>query len=174
MPFRSVHNEKSSMQTVQESRAAKAVREAMDTGRPLVYIQSSEEQRVERVLAEVGRGETPVWTWSLTEGMRRDGAPAEAGTQDPRKALDFVVAHPGGAIFHLKDFHEPLRESAEIRRRLRDVYASSLDRHKFVVISSPVRFVPEEVERSLLFLQLRPPDLLELTSFLRDETRGAL
>jgi len=156
------------MQTVQESRAAKSVREAMEPGRPLVYIQSSEEQRVERVLAEVARGETPVWTWSLTEGMRRDGTPAEDGTQDPRKALDFIVAHHGGAIFHLKDLHEPLRESSEIRRRLRDVYASSLNRRKFVVISSPVRFVPEEVERSLLFLELRPPDMLELTAFLRD------
>ena len=159
------------MENVQESRAAKSVREAMDTGRPLVYIHSSEEQRVERVLAEVARGETPVWTWSLTEGMRRDGAPAEHGTQDPRKALDFIVAHPGAAIFHLKDFHEPLRESAEIRRRLRDVYASCLDRRKFVVISSPVRFIPEEIERSLLFLELRPPDMVELTAFLRDETR---
>jgi SpoVK/Ycf46/Vps4 family AAA+-type ATPase len=174
MRFPNVHNEKSSMENVQESRAAKSVREAMETGRPLVYIQSSEEQRVERVLAEVGRGTTPVWTWSLTEGMRRDGTPVEAGTQDPRKALDFIVAHPGDAIFHLKDLHEPLRESSEIRRRLRDVYASSLNRRKFVVISSPVRFVPEEVERSLLFLQLRPPDMLELTAFLRDETGGSL
>ena len=42
------------MENVQESRAAKSVREAMETGRPLVYIQSSEEQRVERVLAEGG------------------------------------------------------------------------------------------------------------------------
>ncbi len=160
------------MPNIQESRAAKAVREAMESGRPLVYVQSSEEQRVERVLAEVARGETPVWTWSLTEGMRRDGAPAEPGTADPRLALDFIVAHPGGAIFHLKDLHEPLRESAEIRRRLRDVYAGSLNHRKFVVISSPVRFVPEEVERSLLFLQLRPPDMTELMAFLREQTGG--
>ena len=101
------------MENVQESRAARSIREAMETGRPLVYIQSSEEQRVERVLAEVAaRRDIPVWTWSLTEGLRRDGAPAEAGhRRTPRKALDFIVAHPGGAIFHLKDFHEPLRES---------------------------------------------------------------
>ena len=53
------------------------------------------------------------------------------------------------AIFHLKDFHEPLRESAEIRRRLRDVYESCRGQRKFVVITSPVRFIPEEIERSL-------------------------
>src|SRR5437899_361745 len=137
------------MHNVPESRAAKAVRDAMNSGRPLVYIQSAEEQRVERVLAEVARGETPVWTWSQTEGLRRDGAAAEADTRDARRALDFIVEHPGGAIFHLKDMHEPLRDSSEVRRRLRDVYASSEEGRKFVVISSPVRYVPPEVERSL-------------------------
>ena len=73
------------------------------------------------------------------------------------------------AIFHLKDFHEPLRESPEIRRRLRDVYESCLNHRKYVVISSPVRFIPEEVERSVMFLELRPPDLIELTDVLREE-----
>ena len=77
------------------------------------------------------------------------------------------------AIFHLMDFHEPLRASAEIRRRLRDIYESIRGRRKFVVITSPVRAVPEELERSLLFLELRPPDLIELTAFLREESGEA-
>jgi SpoVK/Ycf46/Vps4 family AAA+-type ATPase len=162
------------MSNAQESRASQTIREAMQTGRPLVYIRSAEEQRVARVLAEVSRraGDVPVWTWSLTEGLRRGDGAAEPGTHDPRQALDFIVRHEGAAIFHLQDFHEPLRESAEIRRRLRDVYAAGLDKQKFVAISSAVREVPEEIERNLLFLELRPPDLVELTGFLREETRG--
>jgi SpoVK/Ycf46/Vps4 family AAA+-type ATPase len=152
------------------------IREVFESGRPLTYVRSAEEQRVARVLVEVGMrllasGPVPVWTWSLTEGMRRGDDPAEAGTEIPRGALDFIIAHKGAAIFHLKDFHEPLRESAEIRRRLRDLHESCLDRQKFVVITSPVRFIPEEIERSLIFLELRPPDLVELVEFLRDETR---
>ncbi len=83
--------------------------------------------------------------------------------------LDFIAAHPEAGIFHLKDFHEPLRESPEIRRRLRDLYESCRDQRKFVVISSPVRAIPEEVERNILFLELRPPDVVELVDFLRDE-----
>ena len=82
------------------------------------------------------------------------------------------VAAYSAAIFHLKDFHEPLRESPEIRRRLRDVYQSCFDRRKFVVITSPVRYVPEELERSVMFLELRPPDLVELVDFLREEAPG--
>lgn len=158
-----------------EGRAAKTVREIFESGRPVTYIHSAEEQRVAGVLREVARRVSaepvPVWTWSLTEGMSRGQEAAEPGTQDPRIALDFIVAHETAAIFHLKDFHEPLRDSPEIRRRLRDVYESCLDFGKFVVISSPVRFIPEEVERSILFLELRPPDLVELVEFLREESR---
>jgi len=111
----------------------------------------------------------PVWTWSLTEGIRRDGAAVEPGTESARAALDFIAAHSGAAIFHLKDFHEPLRDSAETRRRLRDIYDSCRDQRKYVVISSPVRFIPEEIERSLMFLELLPPDIPELTDLLVEE-----
>jgi AAA+ superfamily predicted ATPase len=157
-----------------ESRAAKVIREIFESGRPLTYIRSAEEQRAGRVLREVGlrlynSTPVPVWTWSLTEGMHRDGEPAEAGTDAPRAALDFIALHPATGIFHLKDFHEPLRESAEIRRRLRDLHEGCLDRQKFVVITSPVRFIPEELERSIVFVELRPPDLVELTEFVREE-----
>ncbi|MBV9769823.1 MAG: AAA family ATPase [Bryobacterales bacterium] len=161
-----------------ESRAAKTVREIFESGRPLTYIRSAEEQRVARVLVEVAEdlrasGPVPVWTWSLTDGMRRAGeTTSEPGTETARGLLDFIIAHRGSGIFHLKDFHEPLRESAEIRRRLRDVYESCLDKGKFVVITSAIHFVPEEVERSIMFLELRPPDRIELVEFLREETRN--
>ncbi len=153
-----------------ESRAERTIRELFASGRPLVYIRSSEEQRVARLLSGMG---LPVWTWCLTEGMRHNDAPAEGATQDARRALDFIIAHEGEAIFHLKDFHEPLRDSAEVRRRLRDVYQCCLQRRKFVVITSPVRFIPEEVARSVAFLELRPPDRVELLEFLRELVRAA-
>ncbi len=159
-----------------ESRAAKAIREGFESGRPLTYVLTAEEQRVARVLGEVGRimgGSTPipVWTWTLTEGLRRDGSAAEPGTTDGRRALDFVIAHAGTAIFHFRDFHNALRDSAEVRRRLRDVYESCLDQSKFVVISSPVRLDAEDLERAILFLELRTPDHVELVEFLDEETR---
>ncbi len=159
-----------------ESRAAKTLREVFESGRPLTYIRSAEEQRVGNVLREAARGlagsaSVPVFTWSLTSGMHGDKDAAQSGTRDPRAALEFIAAHKGAAIFHLKDFHEPLRDSAEIRRRLRDIHESCLDQLKFIVITSPVRFIPEELERSILYLDLKPPDLVELVAFLRDETK---
>ena len=91
-----------------ESRAAKMIREVFGSGRPIAYIRSAEEQRVARVLREVAH--SPVWTWSITEGMRLEGEKA-ADADTPRAALDFIAAHERAAIFHLKDFHEPLRDS---------------------------------------------------------------
>jgi SpoVK/Ycf46/Vps4 family AAA+-type ATPase len=131
------------------------------------------------VLRDVGRRmnklePVPVWTWTLTEGLRRDGEATETGTQSPRGVLDFIVAHNGRGIFHLKDFHEPLRDAPEIRRRVRDLYATCQGQEKFVVITAPVRNIPEEVERSMLFLEIRPPDLIELVDFLREETSGTV
>lgn len=162
--------------TSTESRAAKTLREIFQSGRPLTYVRSAEEQRVARVLREAGQKfflsmQAPVWTWSITEGMRADDGEVESGTHDPREALDFIAAHRDPAIFHLKDFHEALRESGAIRRRFRDLYDACFDRQKFVVISSPVRYVPEEIERDLVYLELLLPDQIELGDFLRDEAR---
>jgi SpoVK/Ycf46/Vps4 family AAA+-type ATPase len=148
------------------------IREIFQSGRPLTYIRSAEEDRVEKLLREVGLklfGSSAIWTWSLTEGLRRDNQGPEANTQDPGNALNFIAAHTSGSIFHLKDFHEPLRDSADVRRRLRDVYKNCRDLRKFVVITSPVRFIPEEIERSTVFLELRPPERTELVEVLREE-----
>jgi SpoVK/Ycf46/Vps4 family AAA+-type ATPase len=160
------------------------IREIFESGHPLTYIRSAEEQRVARLLREAGRrmsgsAPIPVWTWSLTAGMRgeqgetsvhnrREGAQAGA---TPREALDFIVAHKEPAIFHLKDFHEPLRQSPEIRRRFRDLYEACLDQWKFIVISSAVRYLPEEIERDLVYFELHLPDTIELVDFLRDEVK---
>jgi SpoVK/Ycf46/Vps4 family AAA+-type ATPase len=158
-----------------EARALAALREIFEAGRPLAYIRSSEEHRVSTLLHEAAQRffakPLPVWTWSLTEGMRGDaGKEATKDARTPRGALDFVVAHDGPAIFHFKDFHEAMRESPEIRRRLRDLYGLCFDKNKFVVISSPIRDVPGELTRSVAYVELSVPDIDELSDFLQEET----
>jgi hypothetical protein len=158
------------------SRALTSLLDILRSGRPLVYIRSAEEGRVAELLRDSAQQLTPaspvpIWSWSLTEGLAREGAKAEASAlaKDPREALDFIAAHKEPGIFHLKDFHEPLRDSAGVRRRLRDLYGICLDKQKFVVITSPLKFIPEEVERSFIVIDLAPPDLPELIDFLRAE-----
>jgi hypothetical protein len=156
------------------SRALQSLCRLLESGRPLVYVHSSEERRVSVLIRKAAERLYPaaadVWTWSLTEGMRCGGGEAPANASTPRGALDFIELQRGPAFFHLKDFHEPLRDSAEVRRRLRDLYESCLGKGKFTIITAPVRFIPEELERSIACLELRPPDLVELFELLRTET----
>jgi AAA+ superfamily predicted ATPase len=173
------------MEILLHSHAATTLLEIFKSGRPLVYVRSAEEDRVGGLLRSVGRQlgaptPLPVWTWSLTQGLFSGEQAAQAGSDnsdnaaapcfcDPREVLDFIAQQSSPAIFHLKDFHEPLRESAGVRRRLRDLYQLCLDRQKFIVITSPLRVIPEEIERSLVVVDLLPPDLTELVAFLRSE-----
>ena len=154
-----------------ESNALRTLREIVGSGRPLVYIRSPEEHRVVSLVREAATtffpSPVPLWTWSLTEGMRGTDGASGGKPLGARDALDFVVTHDGPAVFLLQDFHEPIRESAEIRRRLRDLYGACLDRGKFVFISSPVKVVPVEIERDISYLELALPDLPELIAFLR-------
>ncbi len=159
----------------QDSRALRALRDVVQSGRPLAYVRSPEEQRVSALLRDIAAtsfpSPVPLWTWSLTEGFRRDGDKASKALA-PRAALDFVASHDGPGVFLFKDFHEPMHDP-EIRRRLRDLYDACFDRGKFVWISSPVKFIPEELERAMVYVELGVPDLEELVAFLRREAAAA-
>ena len=163
---------------LKESRSLATLREIFESARPLAYLRSSEEHRIAELLRAAAQvfftPPVPVWTWSLTEGMRRLDAPngGDASALSPRAALDFVAAYEGGAIFHLKDFHEPLREAPEIRRRLRDLYDYCFDRGKFVIISSPLQYIPEELARHIIYIELSLPDPIELVAFLQREAKA--
>ncbi len=157
-----------------ESKALAALREIIESGRPITYIRSTEEHRLRTLLRGAAESffaePVPLWTWSLTEGLRREnGESAGEETRQPRQALDFIADYEGPAIFQLKDIHDSIRESPEIRRRLRDLYDACFDRGKFVVITSPVLELPDEISRDVVVLELTVPDVTELESFLRDE-----
>src|SRR3989449_11309351 len=116
-----------------ESRALRTLGEIVESGRPLAYIRSAEEQRVTTLLREIaGRcfsSAVPLWTWSLTEGMRRDdGTGGEL--LGPRAALDFVATYDGRALFLFKDFHRSEEHTSELQSRLHLVCRLLLEKKK--------------------------------------------
>ncbi|MDD2711205.1 MAG: AAA family ATPase [Verrucomicrobiae bacterium] len=160
-----------------ESCALAELREIFDSGHALVYLCSAEERRISQLLRAAAASffVSPVelWTWSLTGGLRREGdPPARLDLAAPGAALDFIAKHPEPAIFHLKDIHEALNHAPEIRRRLRDLDAEDSGPRKFTVISAPIRSIPEELARCLVYLELTTPDMAELTDFLRAEAEA--
>jgi ATP-dependent 26S proteasome regulatory subunit len=158
-----------------ESLALNEIRGLVQAGRPLIYLLSHEEGRVAELLNEAANtlfpNPVPLFTWSVTEGMRGPQGLVESGDGGPRAALDFVAAYEGAALFLLKDFHEPIRQSATVRRRLRDLYASCLDSGKFIFLASAVREIPDEMSRDVALLELRTPDLPEIVDFIEREAR---
>jgi SpoVK/Ycf46/Vps4 family AAA+-type ATPase len=158
--------------TPTQSRALRTLADIVESERPLAYVRTAEEQRLTTLLREIAATcfptPAPLWAWSLTDGMRRDDA-TDGKLLGPRAALDFIGAQEGPALFLLKDFHEPMREAPDIRRRLRDLYELCSDRKTFLLICSPVKFIPEEIERDIVYVELAVPDLPELVDFLRRE-----
>ncbi len=154
--------------------ASAALRELILGGRPLIYIWSPEEGRVQHLLEEAARTlfstSPPVLTWTSTEGLRHsDTTPASATPLDPGGLLDFIAEYDGAAIFQLKDFQEYMRNDSTIRRRLRDLYALCIDSGKFLVVVSPLREIPEDLSRQMALMELQAPSLDELMDFMRRE-----
>jgi ATP-dependent 26S proteasome regulatory subunit len=144
----------------------------MDAGRPLIYLQSAEEDRAVAVLsrlAEQGRGgRVDLFIWSVTEGLRLNGKPTQDQPDSPRGILDLIIGHDKPAIFLLKDFHEFLHD-VYVRRRLRDLYYECLRTGKFAVICSPVKIIPDEINHEVAFSDLPRPDSKELEELLQAE-----
>jgi ATP-dependent 26S proteasome regulatory subunit len=157
--------------------AFESLRELIQGGRPLIFICSSEESRIQHLLGEAAQvlfpSPVPVFSWASTGGLlHADGSCASANTLDARGILEFIAEYRGPAIFQLKDFHEYMRGDSEIRRRLRDLYTLCLDTGKFVVITSPVREIPEELSRQVALMELLPPGLEEMLEYVgRELTR---
>ena len=158
------------------SRALARLKDLIDAGRPLIYIHSPEEARIQQLAREAGArlfpAPVPVYSWTLTDGLRGPDGSAVPATTEPRAALDHILAHHGAALFVLCDFHEALRDSEDVRRRLRDLYAACLDSGKFIIISSPVAFVPDELTRDLVVIDLPLPDLDEMRAIVQEEAEA--
>ncbi len=126
------------------SQALASLQELIQGGRPLIYIYSSEESRVQHLLKSASlslfSNPPPVLNWSSTAPLHHpDGGAASATPLDAYGVLQFIADHEGAGIFQLKDFHEFMRSEPAIRRRLRDLYALCTNTDRFLVITSAGR-----------------------------------
>ncbi len=156
------------------NRSLAAIKELVDAGRPLIYLKSAEEERVQHLLLDAAQqlfsSPVPVFTWSVTEGLRgSDGTSVGETTVQPRAALDWIIGYEGPALFNLRDFHDPIRHSPEVRRRLRDLCEACFDRGKFTFVSSPVIHIPDELQRDIVLIDLPLPNFEELRAFIEGE-----
>jgi len=126
----------------------------------LIYLVSSEESRVEKRVAEVGKKRNrKVYTWSITEGFQAvDDSENYGDIKDPLRALDFIVNQEKNAIFVLRDFH-PFLQDPSVVRRLRDAnkYFRTGQYFRHIVILAPVLKAPMELEKEMALLDYDLP-----------------
>ena len=133
----------------------------------ILYVVSWEEDRVERVLRDIGeKREKKLYTWTITRGMLQEaGAQADLATTDPLKALDFVMETADAALFVLRDF-DPFLDDPVVERKLRDVARSLRASYKTLIIVSPVMKIPQHLEKDITVIDYPLPDMAELTKLL--------
>jgi len=114
---------------------------------PLIAIETSEEARLERILAEVATSlRLPFFIWSVTTGLKRFGSlSAIYDSQPPLKALNNVGAMPGEGLFLFKDLHR-FFDKPEIVRKLRDLAPSFKMDRRVIVLSAAQLTLPAELQ----------------------------
>ena len=132
-------------------------------GYPLVYVVSSEEDRVEETLRAIGerdegsRQARQGIRWSITEGfVRLDGTP-HSDVRDPIAALEYADNFEGNAVFVLRDFHPYLKDPSVVRK-LRDLSHSLYHPHRrHIVMLSPILKLPTELEKQVAVVDFDLP-----------------
>ncbi len=138
---------------------------------PIVYVNSSEEERVEHAIEAVrdslAKNPRKLLFWSITEGFTGDEEFTDL--RDPIKALDFILRYEDGGIFALRDFHPDLKDPVVVRR-LRDCHRVFKDseRPKTVILLSPMLRVPSEVEAEVAVVDFNLPSREELAGLLKE------
>lgn len=107
----------------------------------------------------------PVWTWSVTQGLRRDGMTMQMGTQDPKQALAFIAALTDAGVFVLNDIRPSLADPAVVRR-IKEI-ALNAKPGQSLVITGPTAEVPVELAGIALPWTLEPPAKDEVAALVR-------
>jgi len=127
---------------------------------PLLYIPTTEEERVETAIADCGQrlGKRAIYIWDFVEGYQDNPNNENIGKRNPLQALEFVEKLPDqvSGIFILRDFHRFL-EDVSIARKLRNLARRLKSQPKNVVILSPQLQIPTDLAEVLTVVDFPLP-----------------
>ncbi len=138
----------------------------------LLIVESVEEPRVVelfRKLTEGGR--RPMYTWSVTAGLCRNGRPVQKVLHaDPTAVLRELAQRRDAAVYLLLDMHPFLDDPVHVRL-LKDIaYSREQAGHTVVLVSHAVTVPPELKALSARF-ELKLPGAAQLEQIVREEAR---
>jgi SpoVK/Ycf46/Vps4 family AAA+-type ATPase len=134
---------------------------------PIITIETTEEERVEQLLTQVGLDlDVPVYNWSVTKGLARLRGEPIYHTDDPDQALANMALLAGDAIFLLKDFGRYC-ENDKICRRLRELAENFRKARRSIVLTGASVQLPPDIYGDAVPFQIGLPDTEELLSAVR-------
>ena len=141
---------------------------------PVVAVDTLEEDRLVELLGRVARRlDVPLFTWSRTQGLVREGKDqATYDTADPFKMLAHLEAAAAPGVVLLADFHPYLGDPLLVRKLREALPAFTSDRRALVLSGHGVRLPPEIGKQGVPY-RLSLPDLEEIQAELRKVVRTA-
>ena len=149
---------------------------------PLIYVVTSEEERAVQSIACLDP-KRRTFVWSVTQGLIERSPKAEGSsylsnsrTASPEMAIDEAIKCKDEAIFIFKDLH-PFFGNPNVTRSLRDAVTAFKSTKKSLVLLSPVKDIPIELEKDVVVIDFALPDMTELNRVLTqqlDPIRGKM
>ncbi|MGI9336104.1 MAG: AAA family ATPase [Gammaproteobacteria bacterium] len=141
---------------------------------PLIVIETHEERRVRELFEQLAlKLASPLFVWTVTEGLARAGALAlepQTHTREPKEMLGQIKATRSPGIYLIADFHPYLDEPVLVRY-LKDIALAHPDvAHTLVLISHELK-VPPELERLSAQFELSIPDRGRVRSVVLEEAQ---
>ncbi|TWE01259.1 SpoVK/Ycf46/Vps4 family AAA+-type ATPase [Pseudomonas sp. AG1028] len=146
----------------------------LDSKVKLVLIESWDERRVLETLTglAVRRG-LSLFTWSITEGLRRGDIAGEAfadgSSHDPEAALRLIKADPQASLYVMCDLHPFLDDNPKLVRLLKEVAMADGAHAPTLVLVSHACRLPPEVQRYAARFNVALPGEDELLAIVREE-----
>jgi SpoVK/Ycf46/Vps4 family AAA+-type ATPase len=131
----------------------------------ILYLVTSEESRAEAAIMETAKAlKRNLKVWSITEGLfSATNSKDVQQIEDPIEALLKLKGGDPQTIFVLRDFN-PFFSDAKVVRHLRDIARDFKQTQKTLIIMSPVRKIPAELERDLTVVEFELPKYKEIAA----------
>ncbi|WP_230425708.1 AAA family ATPase [Spartinivicinus ruber] len=146
----------------------------LDSGIPLVVIESYEEPRVLQMMTRLAiKRQLALFSWSITTGMQRLGfgidLDQDQGFDKPEAALQLIKQSPEPGLYVLCDFHPYLVDEPKNIRLLKEI-ALQYDKLKHTVVFLSHRLeLPPELKRYGAHFELALPSDDQLLNIVREE-----
>lgn len=133
-------------------------------GYPILYLVTAEESRAEMtVLNAATETKRNLRVWSATEGFMDPDGRNRDQIEDPIKALNNIMHDVNNStIYIMRDLHS-FFTAPKLLRQIRDIARDFKQAQKTMIIITPVKKIPPELERDITVLEFDLPTKEEIT-----------